>query len=215
MRTFFLAALFLFLLTADGFPQEQLPANQLPMYGGVEKNEAQKKADNDLAEGLKAKGLTREQGADNAARLGWDAFHKKDRDLSVAMKRFNQAWMLDPENGTAYHGFALVLSERGASAAEVEKYFLLALSKPKVGINAHVDYGRFLWTQKRYKESLAQLNKALEIDPSAWKARSHISLVYYKLGDFAAACEWAKKAQENRDPLEKGYLEDMCGKAGQ
>lgn len=214
MRTCFLATLFLFLLAADGFPQGQLPANQLPMYGGVEKNEAQKKADNDLAEGLKAKGVTPEQGSRQAMRLGWEAFNGKDRNLAVAMKRFNQAWMLDPQNGDSYHGFALVLFERKSPPDEVEKYFKLALSKPGVGINAQVDYGRFLWVRQRYPESLAQLQKALEIDPRAWRARSHVSFVYYKMGDYASACEWAQKARENKDPLENGYLEDMCAKAG-
>ena len=214
MPNFICAVLFILALAAGCGQQESLPPNQRPMYGGIEKNEAQKKADADLMAGIQARGQTLEQGSESAVRLGWEAFHKKDRDLTVAMMRFNQAWMLDPENGDAYHGFALVRHEQGSPPAEVEKYFQLAVSKPKVGINAYVDYGRFLWTQKKYQESLAQLHKALEIDPRAWKARSHISFVYYKMGDYASACEWAKKARENRDPLEKGYLEDMCAKAG-
>jgi tetratricopeptide (TPR) repeat protein len=206
--------LFMLVLAGGCGKQESLPANQLPMYGGIEKNEAQKKADEKLIASLKDGGFTLEQGSDNAVKSGWVAFHKKDRDLATAMKRFNQAWLLDPENGDAYHGFALVLFERKSPPDEVEKYFRLALSKPRVDINAHVDYGRFLWVRKKYPESLAQLQKALEIDPRAWKARSHISFVYYKMGDYASACEWARKARENKDPLEDGYLEDMCAKAG-
>lgn len=208
------AALIMLALASGCGKQESLPANQLPMYGGIEKTDAQKKADEKLIASLKDGGFTLEQGSDNAVKSGWVAFHKKDRDLATAMKRFNQAWLLDPENGDAYHGFALVLAERKSPPDEVEKYFRLALSKPRVGINSHVDYGRFLWTQKKYPESLAQLQKSLEIDPKAWKARSHISFVYYKMGDYASACEWARKARENKDPLEDGYLEDMCSKAG-
>ncbi|WP_243362196.1 tetratricopeptide repeat protein [Fundidesulfovibrio terrae] len=214
MPNVIIAVLFVLALAAGCGRQDSLPANQRPMYGGIEKSDAQKKADADLVAGIKAKGFTLEQGSENAVKFGWEAFHKKDRDLAVAMQRFNQAWLLDPENGDAYHGFALVSYEKGSPPDEVDKYFQLALSKQKVGINAHVDYGRFLWTQKKYRESLAQLQKALEIDPKAWKARSHISFVYYKMGDYALACEWAQKAKENKDPLEKGYLEDMCSKAG-
>ena len=128
--------------------------------------------------------------------------------------RFNQAWLLDPENGNIYHGFAVVTAVRGGTPSEVEKLFLLALSKPKVDSVAFVDYGRFLWTQKQYEKSLVQLNKALERSSTARNARSNISMVYYLKGDFSNACEWAKAAQKNGDVLESGFLEDMCRRAG-
>ena len=129
------------------------------------------------------------------------------------MKRFNQAWLLDPENGNSYHGFALVISMRGGSPSEVEELFQLAVSKPKAGAQVFVDYGRFLRTQKQYEKSLMQLNKALERSSTARNARSHISFVYYLKGDFRNACQWAKAAQKNGDTLEVGFLDDMCRRA--
>jgi Tfp pilus assembly protein PilF len=130
------------------------------------------------------------------------------------MSRFNQAWLLDPENGDAYHGFALITSVRSSAPGEVERLFQLAISKPKVSAEAFVDYGRYLWTQKQLDKSLVQLNKALQLSSTAYNARSNISFVHFLKGDFGSACTWAKDAQKNGDQLEKGYLEDMCLRAG-
>lgn len=200
------------LLTFGSACADSLPINQLPMYGEREKTEAMKKADAALIASVEKQGRSREEGAKQAVQSGWSSWAK--RDSATAMARFNQAWLLDPENGNAYHGFALITSVRGGSSSEVERLFQLALSKSNVDPEAFVDYGRFLRTQKQLEKSLVQLNKALELSSTAYNARSNISFVHYLKGDFSSACTWAKDAQKNGDELEKGYLEDVCGRAG-
>jgi len=184
------------------------PMNQQAMFGGREKNAAMKAADAELVESLKKQGLSREEGAREVVALGWTYFAK--RDIETAMKRFNQAWMLDPENGDVYHGFAVISATRGALPAESEKLFMLAVSKPRHDVRAAVDFGRFLWTQGKLDQSLIQLNKALAESPKAFNARSNMAFVYYRKADFAKACEWAKAARGNGDELEQGFLDDMC-----
>src|SRR2546428_13216482 len=76
---------------------DPLPLNQLPMYGGREKTEEMKKADGKLLDTIQKLGLSREEGAKKAVESGWGFFDNTD--LATAMKRFNQAWLLDPENG--------------------------------------------------------------------------------------------------------------------
>jgi Tfp pilus assembly protein PilF len=188
------------------------PINEQPMYGGVIKTEQQKKSDEAFIAEIEQKGYSREVGSRTVVQKGWEAVGKHD--YGIAMRRFNQAWLLDPENGDAYHGFAVVVHQRDNSLTEAEKYFRMALSKSKVGANAYVDYGRLLWLQGRYDESLAQLSRALEKSPKGYNAYSNMSFVYYKKGDFDQACKWAKAARENNDQLEPGYLEDMCRRAG-
>lgn len=51
-----------------------------------------------------------------AAELGWGYFEKGD--LSTAMKRFNQAWSLDPANPRALWGMAVVQYRKSRSAPE-------------------------------------------------------------------------------------------------
>ena len=52
------------------------------------------------------------------------------------------------------------------------------------------------------------------VSPSARDARLHIARVYYKKKDFSKACEWARKASENKEELPADFLEDMCKKGG-
>ena len=185
--------------------------NQLPMYGDQEKTPCMKQADEEFLEGIRKQGVSREEGAREVVKLGWKYWAKGD--LSTAMSRFNQAWLLNPENGNIYHGFALIISNRGGSPDQVERFFRLAVSKPEVDAVAFVDYGRFCWTQEHLDKSLEQLNKALQVSPTARNARSNMAFVYYLKHDYASACKWAKKAKENGDKLESGFLEDMCGHA--
>lgn len=211
MRRLVVVLLELFLTVGFAFA-DSLPANQLPMYGEREKSAEMKNADAAFIASIEKQGLSREEGAKQVVRSGWSYWAK--RDLATAIARFNQAWLLDPENGNAYHGFALVTSVRGGPPTEVERFFQLAVSKPRVDPEAFVDYGRFLWTQKQLDRSMVQLNKALQLAPSARNARSNISFVYYLKGDFGNACTWAKDAQKNGDQLENGFLENMCRRAG-
>lgn len=191
---------------------EPLPVNQRPMYGGIEKTEAMKKADAEFIAKIESMGVTREEGAERVINNAWVYFFR--RDLPGAMSRFNQAWLLDPENGDAYHGFAVVMAERGDPAAEVEKYFRMATAKPKVGPTAFVDYARFLSIQGRFDESLVHGKKALEISSTARNARSQISYAYMSKHDVANACAWAKAAKANGDALDPGYFEAACRRSG-
>lgn len=190
---------------------DPLPVNQLPMFGGREKTAEMKSADAAFVASIEKQGISREEGAKQVIQSGWSYWAK--RDFATAMARFNQAWLLDPENGNVYHGFALVTSVRGGPPSEVDCLFLVAISKTKVDFMAFVDYGRFLWTQKQYEKSLVQLDKALQLSSTARNARSNISFVHYLKADFGSACEWAKAAEKNGDELEKGFLEDMCRRA--
>jgi tetratricopeptide (TPR) repeat protein len=200
------------LLTVGAACADVLPINQQPMYGDTEKAAALQSADDKFVAGIEKQGLSRADASRHAVKAGWGYWAR--RDLGTAMSRFNQAWLLDPENGDAYHGFALVTSMRGGAPAEVERYFRLATSRPGVAAEAHVDYGRFLWTQKRLDDSLAQLDTALKVSFTARNARAQMAFVHYLKEDFAPACTWAKGARVNNDELEPGFLEDMCQRAG-
>ena len=190
-----------------------LPINEIPMYdeGKQEKTPKMLKADADFIASIEKEGLSHKEGAEKVVQLGWSYMVKKDP--ATAIKRFNQAWLLDPENGNIYHGFAVITAMRGGPPAEVERFFKLAISKTQVRTEAIVDYGRFLWTEKRLDESLTQLNKAFQLNPDAENCRYNISFVYYLKQDFNNACIWAKDAQQHGAQLEKGFLDDVCHRA--
>ncbi len=201
------AACLVFVQAAMVFADE-LPLNQLPMYGGKQKTDAMKAADQAFIAGIDKQGLSHVDAARQIVTAGWAYVGKNDS--ATAMQRFNQAWLLNPENGDIYDGFAVVTAQRRGSPQEVESLFKLALSKPGVAVDAYVNYARFLWTQKELERSMALLNQALQISPKAPNAKSNISFVYYLRGDFGAACDWARQAEQNGDQLEAGYRDDMC-----
>ncbi len=83
--------------------------NILPMYGGYEKNTLQLKADKDFVtkftESMDNK--TASAGIVNGA---WQFFNQGDYD--TAMKRFNQAWLLDSNNWDVYKGYISVYAQK-------------------------------------------------------------------------------------------------------
>ena len=76
------------------------PINELPMYGGREKTPAMREADAQFVQDSTADGTSREAASREMAQLGWQYFYRND--FSTAMKRFNQAWLLDPNDPEAY-----------------------------------------------------------------------------------------------------------------
>ena len=202
----------IFLLVVVNAHAASLPIDELPMYGGIEKTGDIKKGEEAMIAIIAKAGSSRETVAKDVIKTSFKYF-KKGR-ISSAIKGFNHAWFLDPENGDVYYGFALITESRKGNSEEIEKYYRMAVSKPRVSVEAYVDYGRFLLVQSRFDESLLLLQKALELSPAARNARANISVVYFKKGDHAKACEWAKGAQVNRDQLEPGYLEEMCQGGG-
>jgi tetratricopeptide (TPR) repeat protein len=188
---------------------QSLPINQLPMYGGLPKTEAMKKADEEYIANETRGGQTREAASKSAVLRGWQYFSQGD--LATAMKRFNQAWLLNSESGEAFHGFAVVTAQRGGTYQEAEKYFKVAISKPRVWPNAFVDYARLLNLMGRFDEAIAQGKRALAISSKAQNARLQISFAYSNKKDDSQACDWGRQAKENGDLFnEPDYLDKVC-----
>src|SRR5688572_7780441 len=97
--------------------------NLKPMFGdNCTKNAGLQKADQKFR-----KTATKQFGSpDSAARaylqMGWEYFRKKDE--ATAMKRFNQAWLLNPQNPAVYFAFGhLVRYAFARNAADAERYY--------------------------------------------------------------------------------------------
>ncbi len=214
MRFFFRnfsGVLLLYLFTTQA--QAQLPPSEIPMYGSTAAKPRKLSArDQEFIASLEKAGRTRQDAAKEVLAKAWDAYGKKD--YRAAIKQFNQAWLLDPESGNPYHGFALISTVRDKNADEAEKFFKMAIGKPGVSANAYVSYGRFLYLVDRHDEALTQLNKAISVSPKVRNARLHMALIYRKKGNTIQACDWARKAKENGDDEEPGLLEEMCRKGG-
>jgi len=167
------------------------PSNQLPMYGSQPKTEAVRKAEDGFIRRSVAEAGSRAAASDKRVALGWRSF-SEHRDLGTAMRRFNQAWLLDPDNGDAYHGFALVVFTRDRDAGLAEELFERAIAAPRQNTNAFVDYGRFLLMTGRPERAVPLLEKAIERGGSS-DARALLALAWRDQGDAARACAEARK----------------------
>ena len=102
-----LIIVFLFSTEALLFCAEQREKNELPMYGGGSFT-AYEKANNDrFVNGITGFIGSKEMACEEMIVSGWLKFFKGR--YNVAMRRFNQAWLLNPTEPRIYLGFSQIL----------------------------------------------------------------------------------------------------------
>ena len=78
----------------------------LPKYGLAKKSPDQKKADEEFIKSAISASGTAEKAADTYVKFGFK--YLNEGNLQTSMYRFNQAWMLNPENPDVYWGFGSI-----------------------------------------------------------------------------------------------------------
>jgi tetratricopeptide (TPR) repeat protein len=120
---------------------QRVPIDQVPMYGGMDrsKESSLRNADEDLI--AKATELcgSREIASDVWFEHG-RKFYLAD-DLQNAMRRFNQAWLLNPKSPKPFWGFAMVLHDQG-HAIRAEEHMANAFALNLRTVEFLADYGR-------------------------------------------------------------------------
>ena len=106
----------------------------IPMYGGLEKTEAQLELDKKFISQITEATGSREKGAQEFVKMGWKTF-LAERNPTTAMMRFNQAWLLDPDNPDVLWGFGAVSGAMGKIADSVK---FMRQASEKLGDNAMV-----------------------------------------------------------------------------
>ena len=99
-----------------------------PMYGEVAKDERYQKVDNEFRKDMTEKFGSADSAAHEYVNMAWALFYRKD--LKNAMRRFNQAWLLNPEYPDPYFGFAALL-EVQREQAEATRFYLKGTEKDK------------------------------------------------------------------------------------
>ncbi|HKU64780.1 MAG TPA: hypothetical protein VJQ06_06970 [Rhizomicrobium sp.] len=185
----------LFLVLALVSPAIAAPTNEQPMFGNRPKTPEMLAADAQFIAATEKFGYTRVQGSDKSVQLGWQYFFAK-HDIPAAMKRFNQAWLLDPDNGDAFHGFAVLVMERDHDVAQAVSLFQQGLAKPRQSPGIYLDYGRFLLNVKRPADAIAPLRHAVSIPGMGPDAEALLTLALYQSGDVVGACLERAKVQD-------------------
>lgn len=122
----FIKASFFLIISSQVFAdtKEQQP----PMYGGIDRSSNPELIDKDnqlIANATRTFG-TREHACEGYVERGFERY--SENKLNKSMQRFNQAWLLNPENPYVYLGFGLLLNKKEQSC-EATKMFKLANEK--------------------------------------------------------------------------------------
>ena len=181
--------------------------DQEPMYGGMDRQSvpALRTADEKLIAGASKEFGSREKGSDAFVDQGIRLYQADN--LSLAMKRLNQAWILNPSNPNVFWGFAMIYHDQGENCKAkdmIDRSVGLNLSKPIAladagriytlcgasdkALDAKTRSGYFEKSEELYKKASAASQNNGYIYGS-W------ATAYYWRGDYAHSWEMVKKAK--------------------
>ena len=83
----------------------------IPMYGGFSKTNQQKRTDQEFIDTVMKSFDSRELASDYTITKAREVFEKGD--LNTAMRRYNQAWLLNESNPDVYIGFGDIYKANG------------------------------------------------------------------------------------------------------
>ncbi len=195
--------------------------DNIPMYGQpeIERPAAWKQADEEFIRkavgGLGSREVASEVWYEEGQRF------LRERNLDYAMRRFNQSWLLNPENYQPYWGFARVMVETDRFD-EAIKYFEMAeiqCNDPYQKTALLSDFGvAYNWKAKLAPEYFAKANRkfaeSVALEPSYPNSWRRWAFSLYDEGDYAGAWKKVKKAQGlNARPLPESFLTALREKA--
>jgi len=189
--------------------------NLLPMYGNEKKCDEQLETDKQFIQACEEQYGNTKDACIAMLRFGWK--HYADGDLDTAMKRFNQAWLLDSLNAEVYMGFGSVLSDQGSfeqSLIYYDKSLKLNPENSEVWKLSGLSYGNIFYQTKDegyLKKSIEQLKKSVSINPSNASAYALLTSAYTYYNQKDSAKKYLQITDKLNQDLIKKDVRDMIG----
>ena len=192
--------------------------DQVPMYGGMDRSLVPelKKADEAFIESTSSAFGGRERASKRWVEQGF-TFYNRD-ELEMAMRRFNQAWLLDPKNPEVYWGFGAVMHDRGLAFGAYD----MEMRAYKLGFRDAgflADLGRVAALRTVEAKDLSPEQRTAFVAESesyyqeAIKSGEKLGYIYdswssakYWVGDYMGAWEKMKIARANGAPANARFL---------
>ncbi len=178
------------------------PVNEQPFFGFAVKNTAQLAADESFVNAIVQAAGTREKAFEETTKRGWRAINAGK--IAEATQRFNQAFLLSPEQSGVYHGYAAIAQLRFNDLDYADELFRIALKQPNPLKALNADYGRALLIAKRPREAQPVLEQAVKDAPDFGDAWTNLGWARLQNGDPAAACAAAEEAAKQRPSSNAG-----------
>lgn len=179
----------------------ELPRNEQIMFGAENGAPDKWPINREFLNLVDHSGIARGEAAARAVRDGFA--HVRKRDFAMAIKRFNQAWLLDREHGGAYWGFAMIAQHRNRDNLAAETLYRRAIAMLPNEARLRVNFGDVLGRLNRFDEAEAEFRKAFELNPEVRGANLGLSLSHLGRGELRGALDYAYRARDEGDSLAK------------
>jgi tetratricopeptide (TPR) repeat protein len=187
----------------------------LPKFGNAVKNEAQNAADQELIEEYTKQEGTRQKGSEVLVNLGFHYYYQGD--IKTAMYRFNQAWLLDPENENALWGFASVyfaLGNLSYALEELNEGLKLNPKSTKILTDiATIHMALFQNTndEREFGKAINLFKQSYAIDPKNQNTVYKLSGAYLMKNDCNKALKYYNECKSlGGKPITKEYVDAIA-----
>lgn len=172
------------------------PANQQPFFGFIARTPEQRAADDKFVADLVAATGSRQKAFEEVSLRGWRAIGKNN--AAEAALRFNQAWLVAPEQSAVYHGLGIVTMMKFGDIDTADELFRIARQQPDPLKPLLADYGRALLLGKRPAQARTILQEAVAATPDVADAWSNLGFARVETGDKPGACAAAEEAAKHK-----------------
>lgn len=185
--------------------------NTKPMYGEAPKSKDQIANDEKFIETVVNQFGTRVAASEKYIEIAWRYYYNDS--LIVAMKRFNQAWMLNPENPDSYYGFGSLIESKG-DTIEAKRLYNIGFKKDKSYKRALQCFQTIAICKEHNNDIKGTINAykiLVELTPNEIFPYKKLGYLYSENNNFELANKYYNKAIE-LDPLDattynnRGYL---------
>ncbi|HEY8784333.1 tetratricopeptide repeat protein [Flavobacterium sp. UBA6046] len=198
--------------------ETQSEINLRPEYGNVVKSQGELKEDQTFVDLVLKQDTTPRKGSDHLVRLGFTYLSKGD--MVTAMKRFNQAWLLDPKNENVYWGYGAIYGSFSDYSAAIVQYDKGLVINPESSVIL-TDKATLYFVQFQQDQDNSKLNTALDllkrsysIDPKNTSTTYKLSICYFLSKDCINAWKFYNECQKlGGQPIAENYtnaLKNIC-----
>lgn len=220
----------LFLISFSSFAQQinyaqwkegaKTEINLQPEYGNVAKTKEQIAEDDTFIKLCLKEDVTYQKASEHMVGLGFKYLYKGD--IKTAMRRFNQAWLLNHQNENAYWGFGAIyftFNDNDEALKQLDKGLVINPNSSNILTDKATIYTGYFVN----KHDISYLNNAIalftqsyKIDPVNQNTLFKLSVAYFYKQDCVNAVKYYDECIKlGGQPIPRGYadaLKKQCGK---
>ncbi len=147
-----------------------------------------------------------------AVEKGWQYFDRGE--LDTALRRFQQATIIDPTLAAGYFGKAFVYSRRqNWELAEIN--YLKTLELAPNFTNAYGNLAVVYWTQGKVAQAAPYIRRALELAPKDPMVQENAAYYFFYAANYDASWRHLKLAQALGAKLDPNFVRDLTARQPQ